>query len=461
LGGSYIPISKYIRSSRNNPVTASAQIIQYLSNVVDIYGYFRIILVIDCSPSVFRTLSRSLFAPSQSAKYLLYHKRPSTNFKNLAPVNWNSGGGKTLDSSFKIAIFTGVLGIVGYFLINSQLQVFWIDQQPVISDLIPTPVSPHAEGTNITWNAIASDPNKDTIYYKFELSGPSTGNRYVVQQNWSENREWIWSSGHSDVGINYVRVWVKDDPKHDPLVSSPRNYSITSESGKLLHSEYQKMNISETYPFMACVALNDSIDAAKSEITIFTHARNKSLIASNDSIDAAKIDLETVPEIVNTPIFVSEGMEASLTATSGTFMISLTSPSRTQPIPQDDPGYNYVAWTWDVTPIQGGTHDLILSVYDAKGHSRRAYIPITVIVKTPTEGPLTAPPVVEAAKENVTVAEAAKTEATETAAAETVTETAAAENKTEPAAKEQPGFESILAITGLLAVAYLVLAKRE
>ena len=53
---------------------------------------------------------------------------------------------------------------------------------------------------------------------------------------------------------------------------------------------------------------------------------------------------------------------------------------------------------------------------------------------------------VEAAKENVTEA------------AETVTAEA---NKTAEATKAQPGFEGIIAITGLLAVAFLVLSRRE
>ncbi|MFZ2471718.1 MAG: S-layer protein domain-containing protein, partial [Methanothrix sp.] len=73
-------------------------------------------------------------------------------------------------------------------------------------------------------------------------------------------------------------------------------------------------------------------------------------------------------------------------------------------------------------------------------------------------------PAVEAAKENVTVAEAAKTEATEDVTEAKAAETAAAENVTEAKAAEKeatPGFESILAITGLLAVAFLVLGRKE
>jgi len=65
-----------------------------------------------------------------------------------------------------------------------------------------------------------------------------------------------------------------------------------------------------------------------------------------------------------------------------------------------------------------------------------------------------AAPVEEAAPAPVTVAENKTTEAAPAAAEEKKNETA------EPA-KTEPGFESIFAITGLLAVAYLVLGRRE
>ncbi|OPY48580.1 MAG: hypothetical protein A4E49_03458 [Methanosaeta sp. PtaU1.Bin112] len=76
-----------------------------------------------------------------------------------------------------------------------------------------------------------------------------------------------------------------------------------------------------------------------------------------------------------------------------------------------------------------------------------------------------AAPVAEApAAEAAPVVEENKTEeapAAEAPAAEHAAEPAKEENKTETGAKEQPGFESILAITGLLAVAFLVLGRRE
>jgi hypothetical protein len=69
-----------------------------------------------------------------------------------------------------------------------------------------------------------------------------------------------------------------------------------------------------------------------------------------------------------------------------------------------------------------------------------------------------------AATEAVVVAEANTTKAEAVVSEEKKTEEAApvAENKTtETATKPAPGFESIFAITGLLAVAFLVLGRKE
>jgi hypothetical protein len=83
------------------------------------------------------------------------------------------------------------------------------------------------------------------------------------------------------------------------------------------------------------------------------------------------------------------------------------------------------------------------------------------VVAEPVEAAPMAETVAAAAEEKVNeTATEVKEEVHETAAVaeEKVNETAAAAEKK---AEEQPGFESIFAITGLLAVAYLVLGRRE
>ena len=103
-------------------------------------------------------------------------------------------------------------------------------------------------------------------------------------------------------------------------------------------------------------------------------------------------------------------------------------------------------------------------ILDAE-HPQRYYIYETLTIEG-AEAPAAEPaPEVEAAP--VEEPEAAEEPVAEPAPVEEpkvveepVAEPAPAENETTPA-EEQPGFESIFAITGLLAVAYLVLGRRE
>jgi hypothetical protein len=333
-------------------------------------------------------------------------------------------------------LFSIAVIVVGYILATQPINPL-VNEPPTIGPLMANFPSPQPEGTPITWTAIASDPDQDTLFYKFQLCGPSTENRYVDQQNWSQNREWIWNSTHANIGLNFIRVFVKDSEHEEQSPSEP--YNITrSEFGEIIHSEYAKMNQSETYAFVACIALSDSIETAKSDIKNFTHASDESHIISNDSTEVAKIESETSPTIKKTPINISKDMMgANLSPLKhGTFLVSLIIPkTETQRIPKNDPKHNYATWIWDVTPTIVGTNDLILSVYDAEGHHREANIPITVIPITVTVTP--------AVEETAAEAEA---KANETA---------------EAAKKEAPGFESVFAVTGLLAVAYLVLGRRE
>ena len=117
-----------------------------------------------------------------------------------------------------------------------------------------------------------------------------------------------------------------------------------------------------------------------------------------------------------------------------------------QTISVDRPGKNYGVWYWSVTPTKIGTYFLEL-------------VPFEVPSKTPIGGGEIKIEVT--VNENVTEA-AAKNETTTTTTTKT---TAPAENNTitttNTTKKTTPGFESIFALTGLLAVAYLVLSRRE
>jgi len=103
-------------------------------------------------------------------------------------------------------------------------------------------------------------------------------------------------------------------------------------------------------------------------------------------------------------------------------------------------------------------------VDDANPQRYYIYEEVTVESAVPEtkEAPVVEAPEAEAAKEPV-AAEAPAVEEKKTAAEAPApaAEPAKAEGNTTVPAKEQPGFESIFAITGLLAVAYLVLGRRE
>ncbi len=65
-------------------------------------------------------------------------------------------------------------------------------------------------GTPVTWTAIASDPDREPLLYRFWLKGPSTGNSWKIVQDWSYKNQWTWSSLPSDGGAYTVYVYVRD-----------------------------------------------------------------------------------------------------------------------------------------------------------------------------------------------------------------------------------------------------------
>ncbi len=84
------------------------------------------------------------------------------------------------------------------------------NQAPTLSTLEPDRQSPQIFGTPVAWSADASDPENDTILYRFFLNGPATGGSWQPRTDWTEQSTWKWDTSSEDVGENQIRVGIRD-----------------------------------------------------------------------------------------------------------------------------------------------------------------------------------------------------------------------------------------------------------
>jgi hypothetical protein len=232
-------------------------------------------------------------------------------------------------------------------------------------------------------------------------------------------------------------------------------------AGNIFYSDFHEMNAKERNLFGACVALKDSIEAAKKKIPTGIKVGRNALNASNESIEGGEIEFGNNSKIGNVSLKVSRSAGVNLTG-DGTFIITPGTPV-VQGISDNNPDHNYATWFWWVEPLKEGSHTLLLTAYAVDDNGKRTpfdveQIPIKVIV-------IPAPPTRAVPAANVTApaaAPAANVTKNVTAPAKPATENVSKPaNATAPAATKTPGFEGILAITGLTAVAYLVLRRKH
>jgi hypothetical protein len=99
---------------------------------------------------------------------------------------------------------------------------------PTVSDLKPDKASPQVVGATVTWRSSASDPEGDSILYRFWLQSGSGA--WVVTQDWSSSNSWSWSPNVA--GTYNVGVWVRDGKHASSTGYDARlivnGYSITS-----------------------------------------------------------------------------------------------------------------------------------------------------------------------------------------------------------------------------------------
>ncbi|MDD4161655.1 MAG: SdrD B-like domain-containing protein, partial [Methanothrix sp.] len=89
------------------------------------------------------------------------------------------------------------------------------NQPPTLISLKSDRPSSQIAGTPIKWTAVASDPDREAVFYKFWLKGPSTAGAWKVVQDWSTKSQWTWVSSGSDGGAYTVYVYARDG-KHNP-----------------------------------------------------------------------------------------------------------------------------------------------------------------------------------------------------------------------------------------------------
>jgi len=92
------------------------------------------------------------------------------------------------------------------------------NQPPTLVSLKPDKASTQSAGKTIKWTATASDPDREPIYYRFWLKGPSTGNAWTVAQDWSVKNQWAWVTSGNDAGSYSVYVYARDG-SHNPATS--------------------------------------------------------------------------------------------------------------------------------------------------------------------------------------------------------------------------------------------------
>jgi hypothetical protein len=83
------------------------------------------------------------------------------------------------------------------------------NKPPVNASLEPDKPSPQKAGTAIKWTATAEDPDDASLYYRFQLEGPTTDGYRVVQDR-STKDSWVWKPAEAGNYQVLVQVWDGD-----------------------------------------------------------------------------------------------------------------------------------------------------------------------------------------------------------------------------------------------------------
>ncbi|OPY50206.1 MAG: hypothetical protein A4E48_01988 [Methanosaeta sp. PtaU1.Bin060] len=84
------------------------------------------------------------------------------------------------------------------------------NSKPTILSIRSNRQSPQDKGTKVTWTTKASDPDGDTILYRYFLKGASTEDQWVPVASWTTNNIWMWDTGQSKAGVYMIEVRIRD-----------------------------------------------------------------------------------------------------------------------------------------------------------------------------------------------------------------------------------------------------------
>jgi tetratricopeptide (TPR) repeat protein len=131
-----------------------------------------------------------------------------------------------MDATVKVALIGLASAIIVALLGAPYVAHYFENKPPVVSDMVTDKASPQLAFSIITFNAKASDPEGDKIYYNFWLKGPSTNGRATEMTGWTTSNKWNWSTSDTDVGNNEIEVRVRDLEHQNTSHSLNKEYLI-------------------------------------------------------------------------------------------------------------------------------------------------------------------------------------------------------------------------------------------
>ena len=105
---------------------------------------------------------------------------------------------------FIIISIATLLCLQAFALDNKKVTItITINRPPSVGDVQPKDGDVVNEGDTLTVSITASDPNQDTLLYRFLINN-------VVKQDWQSGSTWEYQFSSGDIGLNKVKAEVTD-----------------------------------------------------------------------------------------------------------------------------------------------------------------------------------------------------------------------------------------------------------